>query len=386
MNKRNICVITGSRAEYGLLRNLCILINKDSELILQLIVTGSHLSTKHGLTIEEIKKDKFKINKKINILVSNGSRSSMIKSTGIALIKFSKAINDLNPSLIIILGDRYEILSAAISSYFLNIPIAHIHGGESTYGAIDEGIRHSITKMSWLHFASTENYKKRVIQLGENPKRVFNVGSLGVESIKSDRFISKKKIEALLKIKLNKNNLIVVYHPETIGNASPSKIFKEILNSLDKLNNTFLIFTTPNADPGSLVIRLMMKKYVKANSHKSKMFSSLGHNVFLSTLKVVDGIIGNSSSGIIEAPSLGSGTINIGDRQSGREMSKSIINCAPKMNEIDLAIKKLNSKKFINSLRNVKNPYANGKTSKKIIDRIKNINLPKNLNKIFYDL
>jgi len=386
MQKKNICVITGSRAEYGLLRNLCIAIKKDSKLNLQIIVTGAHLSEEHGLTIKEINNDKFKINKKIEILISSDTNSAMIKSTGIALINFADAIKELKPSLVVLLGDRYEILSAAIASYFLKIPIAHIHGGESTAGAIDEGIRHSITKMSWLHFVATENYKRRVIQLGEDPKRVFNVGSLGIEKINNCKLINKTKLENILDIKFKKKNLLLTFHPETLDHMNSSNSLKEILNSLAMLNDTLIIFTYPNADAGNIEIKKLIRKFLSNHPNNTRLFSSLGSLIFLSILKIVDGIIGNSSSGIIEAPSLNTGTINIGNRQQGRDMAESIINCKPMKNEIIKSLNLLFSKKYVNSLNSVINPYEKNYTIKKILNKVKNINLPKNLNKKFFNL
>tara|TARA_Y100000590_G_scaffold466739_1_gene643145 strand:- start:2309 stop:3469 length:1161 start_codon:yes stop_codon:yes gene_type:complete len=386
MFKKNLCIITGSRAEYGLLSRLCKLIKKDKRFNLQIIVTGSHLSKEHGNTINEIKKDNLKINKKIANLISSDRKTDMIKSTGIALIKFSKVIKKLNPYLVIVLGDRYEIFSATIASYFLNVPIAHIHGGELTYGAIDDAIRHSITKMSWFHFVATKNYKKRVIQLGENNKRVFNVGSLGVENIKKTKLITKKNIEKKLNIKFKDRNLLIAYHPETIDKNFSSNGFKEILKSLENLDYTFLIFTAPNADAGGLLIKKEIYKFVKKNPYKAIFFASLGSLNFLSLLNIVDGIIGNSSSGIIEAPSLQTGTINIGKRQNGRDMSSSIINCKPNKKSIEKSLKILFSDKYIRSLKSISNIYEKKDTSIKIFNKIKNTAIPKNLNKIFNDL
>ena len=386
MLKKNICIVTGSRAEYGLFKDLCSMINKDSKLNLQLIVTGAHLSKDHGMTINEINKDKFKINKKVKILTAKDTSISVINSIGVALKKLSNALKILKPSVVVILGDRYEIFAASIASYFLNIPILHIHGGEQTQGSIDEGLRHSITKMSWLHFVATANYRKRVIQLGEEPKRVFNVGSLGVEALHTIKLFSKKELEKLLNVKFNKKNLLVTYHPETISRILQSKFFNEILKSLNKLKDTLLIFTAPNADPGYKEINKLINKFVKSNPQKSIKFFSLGQKLFLSTLNIVDGIVGNSSSGIIEAPSLKTGTINIGERQKGRDMASSIINCKPLTKDIDYAIKLIFSKKFLNSIKYVKNPYDKKYTSFKIYNKIKKLEFPIKTNKKFYDI
>lgn len=386
MTKKKLCVITGSRAEYGLLRRLCKLIQKDKFFDLQIIVAGTHLSKEHGKTIQEINSDKIKINKKIPNVIFSNKRTDMIKSTGIALIKFSDALKKLNPNIVIVLGDRFEILSATIAAYFLRIPICHIHGGELTYGSIDDGIRHSITKMSWIHFVATETYRKRVKQLGENPKRIFNVGSLGVENIKKLNFLKKNDLENSLNIKFKKKNILIAYHSETLDSQLSYNGIIEILKSLKNLKNTLIIFTAPNADAGGVEIKKHIKKYITKNSSNTKFFNSLGTLNFLSLLKIVDGIIGNSSSGIIEAPSLKTGTINIGFRQGGRETNKSIINCKPYKKEIDKALKLLFSKKFVKSLKSVKNVYERKDSSINILKKLKNVKVPKNLNKVFYDL
>ena len=273
-----------------------------------------------------------------------------------------------------------------IASYFLNIPIAHIHGGESTHASIDEGIRHSITKMSWLHFVATNKYKKRIIQLGENPSKVHNVGSLGVENIKKITLIKKNKLEKLLNIKLNKKNLLITYHPETLNKIKSIDSIREILKSLENLQNTFLIFTAPNADSGNYAIKKEIKKFVKKNINKSAFFDSLGTTNYLSLLKLVNGIVGNSSSGIIEAPSLKVGTINIGDRQKGREMSNSIINCKPIKKEVDKALKLLFSQKFNTKLKKSFNKYEKNDTSISILQKISKNKIPENLYKVFKDI
>tara|TARA_Y100001970_G_scaffold2704_1_gene3161 strand:+ start:13434 stop:14588 length:1155 start_codon:yes stop_codon:yes gene_type:complete len=383
---KNICVITGSRAEYGLLSNLMRSIEKSSKLNLQVVVTGMHLSPEFGLTYREIEKDGFIIDKKIDIKISNDSPSEITKSTGVGMIGFADAFAELMPELVILLGDRYEIMAAAFSAFVARIPIGHIHGGESTQGAIDEAIRHSITKMSYWHFVATDEYKNRVIQLGENPSRVYNVGGLGVDSIKKSNLISKKELTNKMGIKFDKKNLLITYHPVTLEDGTSQKNFKSLINTLNELKDTYLIFTLPNSDSDSRVIKIMIKDFVAKNRDRSISFSSMGNLNYLSLLQFVDGVVGNSSSGLLEAPTFKIGTINIGDRQTGRIKADSVIDCKPNQNSVSNAIKKLYSNRFQNKLKTVDNPYGAGKATEKIMAILNKEILPNELKKEFYDL
>lgn len=383
--KRKVCVVTGTRAEYGLLYWLIKGIQEDSELELQLIVTGMHLSPEFGLTYKEIEKD-FVINKKIEMILSSDTPVGISKSMGLAQISFSEAYAELNPNLVLVLGDRYEIFSAASSAMISNIPIAHLHGGETTEGAFDESIRHCITKMSHIHFAATEEYKNRIIQLGENPSRVFNIGALGIENIKKLNLLSKKEFEASILFKLNKKNILVTFHPVTLENNSTEKQFNEILMALDSLTETNIIFTKANSDTNGRIINKMINKYVNNHLDKAIVFASLGQLRYLSALQYIDIVIGNSSSGLIEVPSFKKVSINIGDRQKGRIKAKSVIDCRPIKNDILEAIKISLKKNFQLELKNVKNPYDRGNSSNKIINVLKQINLDNLLQKSFYDL
>ena len=383
---KHICVITGSRAEYGLLYGLMKEIQATPEFKLQVIVTGMHLSSEFGLTYLDIEKDGFIINRKVEMLLSSDSSSAISKSTGLGMIGFADAFNSLNPDLLIVLGDRFEIMAASIAAMFAKIPIAHIHGGETTQGAYDEAIRHSVTKMSWWHFVATEEYKNRVIQLGESPKRVFNVGGLGVESIRNTELLSKKKLMANTGIKFSNRNLLVTYHPVTLEKKTSQKSFQSLLDVLADLKSVYLIFTMPNADSDGRIIKKMINKFVENHIENSISFISMGSINYLSTLQFVDGVIGNSSSGLLEAPSFKIGTINIGDRQGGRLQAKSVINCNPDKKSINLAIKKLYSINFQKILNKVENPYGDGHTIEKIINVLKKEALPKNIKKIFFDL
>ncbi len=383
--KKKICVITGTRAEYGLLYLLMKEIASDNDLELQIIATGMHLSNEFGLTYKEIEKD-FKINKKIEILLSSDSEIAISKSMGLAQISFAEAYSELKPDLIVVLGDRYEIFSAVSSAMVSKIPISHIHGGELSFGAFDEAIRHSITKMSHLHFTATDEYRKRVIQLGENPNNVFNVGALGVENINKIKLLSKEDFEKSINFKLNKKNILVSFHPVTLENNSSKKQFQELLNALDELKETNIIFTKANSDTDGRIINKMIDDYVKDNNKKSVVFTSLGQLRYLSALKHVDILIGNSSSGIIEAPSFKIPTINLTDRQRGRIRAKSILDAKTNKDDIIKMIEKAYSKEFQDILKTVVNPYEKKDSSKKMLEIIKKTNLDNILKKEFYDV
>ena len=386
MKKRKICVVTGTRAEYGLLRWLMDGINKSIKLELQIIVTGMHLSPEFGLTYIEIENDGFKINRKVEMLLSSDTPSAISKSTGLGLFGMADAYEDLNPDIVVVLGDRFEILAASLAALFAAIPIAHIHGGETTVGAFDEAIRHSITKMAWWHFVAANEYEKRVIQLGEDPKRIFNVGGLGVDAIKQTKLLSKKDLMYKTGIKFGQKNLVITYHPVTLEKQTSQKSFQALFDVLEDLKNMYLIFTMPNADADSRIIKQMIDEFVSIHKQRSISFISMGHINYLSTLQFVDGIVGNSSSGLLEAPTFKIGTINIGDRQKGRLKSDSIINCIPTKESIKDSIEKLYSHRFRESLYSAKNPYGEGDATGKIMDVLNNHVIPKTLKKEFYDL
>lgn len=385
MNKRKICVVTGTRAEYGLLYWLMKEIEADKELQLQLIVTGMHLSPEFGLTYKEIEKE-FKIDKKIEMLLSSDTSIGISKSMGLAQISFAEVYEELKPDIVVVLGDRYEIFSATSAAMIAKIPIAHLHGGETTEGAFDESIRHSITKMSHLHFTATEEYKNRVIQLGEHPNRVFNVGGMGIENIKRLKLLSKEEFEKSIDFKLNKKNILVTFHPVTLENSTAKEQFQELLDAIDELEETNIIFTKANSDTDGRVINQMIDEFVSKNSHKSIEFTSLGQLRYLSALQFVDAAVGNSSSGLLEAPSFKIATINIGDRQKGRLKAESVIDCHSNKISILGAFDKSYTSEFRNSLLNVKNPYGDGGASKKIVEKLKNIDFQNMLKKSFYDI
>lgn len=385
MTKRKICVVTGTRAEYGLLYWLIKEIKADKDLELQLIVTGMHLSPEFGSTYKEIEKE-FKIDKKVEMLLSSDTTIGISKSMGLAQISFAEAYDELKPDIVVVLGDRYEIFSVVSTAMISRIPVAHLHGGEVTEGLVDEAIRHSITKMSHLHFVATEEYKNRVIQLGENPNRVFNVGGMGIENIKRLKLLSCDEFEKSIDFKLNKKNILVTFHPVTLENSTSKEQFQQLLDVIDELEDTNIIFTKANSDTDGRVINKMIDEYVTKNSKKSVCFTSLGQLRYLSALQFVDAVVGNSSSGLAESPSFKIGTINIGDRQKGRIKASSVIDCEPNKKSIKQAFEKLYSKEFQKTLKTAINPYENGCASKKIIEVFKSIDLENILKKSFYDL
>ncbi|ECL1831025.1 GDP-N,N'-diacetylbacillosamine 2-epimerase (hydrolyzing) [Campylobacter jejuni] len=384
MSKRKICIVSATRAEWYLLRNLCHEIQNDKDLSLQIIATGAHLSHEFGLTYKEIEKE-FKITKKIPILLANDDKISLCKSMSLAFSAFSDAFEDLKPDMVVILGDRYEMLSVASVCLLMHIPLVHLCGGELTLGAIDDSIRHSISKMSHLHFVSHEIYKKRLLQLGEEEKRVFNIGSLASTIIKNMNFLNKKDLEKALEMKLDKELYLITYHPLTLNIKNTQKEIKILLKKLDTLKNSSLIFTKANADENGLLINEILQNYCQKNSHKAKLFDNLGSQKYLSLMKIAKAMIGNSSSGISESPFFKTPYINIGDRQKGRLRTQNIIDC--EINDLDQAFEKLESKEFKQNLKNFKNPYDNDKNPNKIIKTcLKNVNLDTILHKNFIDL
>lgn len=382
---RKVCVITGTRADYGLLRWVMQGIKDDCDLTLQAIATGMHLSPEFGLTYREIQKDGFQIDRKIEMLTSSDTAVGIAKSMGLGLIGFADALNELKPDLIVVLGDRFEIFAAVSAALVARIPVAHLHGGEVTEGAFDESLRHSITKMSHLHFVATEKYRQRVIQLGEQPERVFLVGGLGVDNIKRTKLLDRSELETSLGFKLTQKNLLVTFHPVTLENATAVEQMTELLAALAELKDTQLIFTLPNADTDGRVLIKMIEQFV-AKHLNAHAYTSLGQLGYLSCIAHVDGVVGNSSSGLLEVPSFNKGTINIGDRQRGRLQAVSVINSPPTRQSITAALIKLYSADFQAGLSKVRNPYGEGGASEKIVTTIKNYVIDNIAKKTFYDL
>jgi len=387
MKKRKICIVTGSRAEYGLLKPLMVKIKEDNNFILQTVVTGTHLSKDFGLTYKEITNDGFELDYKVDIDLTDDTPVGISRSMGLAMIGFGKAYEQLKPDMVVVLGDRFEIFSAVASAHVTRIPVVHLHGGEVTEGAFDDAFRHSITKMSYLHFVSTEECRKRVIQLGETPDRVFNVGAIGLDNIKDMKLLSRDELEKALKFKFNKCNLLVTYHPVTLENDTSQEQFQEILNAIDQLEDTNVVFTKTNADTNGRIINKMIDEYVEKERSKAIAFTSMGQLKYLSTMQFVDAVVGNSSSGIIEAPSFKIATVNIGDRQKGRIKATSVIDCEPTKDAIYNAIHKaMQHKGFRDTVDKIINPYGGGDTSNKIKNILNNFQVGQSLKKSFYDL
>lgn len=379
-----ICVFTGTRAEYGLLMPLMKEIQSDPSLTLQLLVSGTHLSAEFGSTYQEIEKEGFTLDKKVEIPLQDDSPQGVINAMGNGLIGYGDALSQLSPDIVVVLGDRYEAFAFAVAAMVLCIPIAHLHGGEATYGAMDEAMRHSITKMSHLHFTATESYRQRVIQLGEDPTRVFNVGAIGLDNINNMALLSREQLEKDLNLKWATRNLLVTFHPVTLERDHSVEPFNNLLSVLNDLENTQIIFTKANADSAGRRLNLMIDDYVAQNPHKALTFTSLGSLRYLSLMQYVDAVVGNSSSGLIETPSFKRGTINIGDRQAGRIKAASVIDCEPTVASIKQAFDQLFSADFQSSLTGVENPYGQGGTAPKIKHILKTYPLGDILKKRFY--
>jgi GDP/UDP-N,N'-diacetylbacillosamine 2-epimerase (hydrolysing) len=383
---RKICVVTGTRAEFGLLRWLMHEIQHEPELELQVLATGMHLSPEFGLTYREIEQAGFVINAKVEMLLSADTATAVTKSMGLGLISYADAYERLAPDLIVVLGDRFEIFAATAAALIAGIPVAHLHGGETTEGAFDEAIRHSITKMSHLHFVAAEEYRRRVIQLGEQPERVFLVGGLGIDAIKRIKLLDREALEESLGFKFGPRNLLITFHPVTLeGQISSGQQMAELLAALGELDDTHLLFTMPNADTGGRELAAMVKQFA-ATHPNVRVYTSLGQLRYLSCMKHVDAVVGNSSSGLAEAPSMGIATINIGDRQKGRLSASSVINCEPTQPSISRALSTVFEPSFRSTLTSTKNPYGTGGASEKIVKIIKNHALKNLLKKSFFNL
>lgn len=381
---KKIAVFTGTRAEYGLLYWLMKDIQSDSTLELQILVSGMHLSPEFGSTWQQIEKDGFRIDEKVEILLSSDSAVGVLKSMGLGLIGYADALSRMQPEMLVILGDRYEAFVAAQAAMFLRIPVFHLHGGEITEGAYDDAIRHALTKLSYLHGTSTEEYRNRVIQLGEEPERVFNVGALGLEHIKRTAMLSREALSHSLAFDLHKPFFLVTYHPVTLADEPPEASFKALLNALDEFASYNVILTYPNSDDGGRKIIPLLEEYATRNRDRVFAIASLGQLRYMSALGHCSMVIGNSSSGIIEAPSFDVPTVNIGSRQKGRLAADSVINCQPTQQDIVRAITDaLHTSEALHATP-VENPYGQGDSSKKIIAAIKSLNFQPM--KKFYDL
>ncbi|HSP16252.1 MAG TPA: UDP-N-acetylglucosamine 2-epimerase [Thermoanaerobaculia bacterium] len=366
---RRICIVTGSRAEYGRLRRLVALLNDDDRTEVRLVVTGSHLAPEFGLTVREIEDEMVRIDERVEIVLDSNSGLGMAKSLGLATMGLAEAFERQQPEIVLVFGDRYEMLGAASAALALRLPIAHIAGGQLTEGAMDDAIRHAITKLSHLHFASIESDRRRILQLGEAPERVFTVGSTGVDAIVHQQRLSRREVEERLGITLGERNLLVTFHPETLSPLPPERQIQELLTALARLDDDIkLIFTMANVDAGGRALNAAVAAFVGSRPGKTAFVASLGQEAYLSALALVQGVVGNSSSGIIEAPSFGIGTVNIGDRQKGRLRAASIVDCPLEAAAIGTAIDHLLSPVFRASLKGLRNPFGDGNSSERIRD------------------
>lgn len=385
--KPTIVVLTATRAEYGLLSPIIHKLIDCNEFEVKVVVTGAHLSPEFGLTVNEIVEDGVNIDKKIEILLSSDTPVSISKSMGLAMISFAEYFEDAQPNALLVLGDRYETLAVCCAAMNARIPIVHLYGGETTEGAVDEAIRHSITKMSYLHLTSTEDYRKRVIQLGEDPSRVYTVGSIGIENALTRQLMTKEELADNLQFDLSKPYAVVTFHPTTLEGGQAGNQFEEVLKAFDCHSEMQFIFTKANADANGRIVNKMIDEYV-SNHSNTMAVDSLGVLRYLSAIKYADMVIGNSSSGIVEVPSFRVPTINIGDRQKGRIQAESVINCEAACEQILAAIELAKTEAFVKEKCDGVNPYGDGKTSEKVVECIiKNIkDTQVNLKKKFYDV
>jgi UDP-N-acetylglucosamine 2-epimerase (non-hydrolysing)/GDP/UDP-N,N'-diacetylbacillosamine 2-epimerase (hydrolysing) len=385
MATREICFVTGARAEYGLLQWVLHEIKEDPDLELQIIATGMHLSPEFGHTYQAIEEDGFEIDEKVEMLLSSDTSVGVAKSMGLGTVGIADAFDRLNPDIALIPCDRYEALAAAQAALVAQIPIAHVYGGETTVGAFDEAIRHSITKMALLHYVTAEPHRKRVIQLGEAPSRVKNFGAPQLDHLNRLDLLDRREFESSIEFELGDPTFLITYHPTTLEEAPVEEEVLELLEALDQFPNARLIFTKSNADTGGQIINKMIEDYAEEKSERAQVYSSLGQRRYLSALHHVDVVVGNSSSGLIEAPAIPVPTVNIGDRQKGRLRARSVIDCHPEAENISNAIEKALSSEFQGTLEDVTSPYGDGRAAPRICQDLKEASIG-SLAKSFYDL
>lgn len=381
---RKICVVTGTRAEYGLLHRLLLILKNDPQIELQLVVTGSHLSPSHGMTVNEIENDGFVPVAKLSVDLSDDSKLATVKAMADVTSQIAETLSSLEPDVVVLLGDRYEILATAQAALILDIPVAHIHGGEITSGAFDDNIRHAITKMSSMHFVAAEDYARRVVQLGEQPSSVFNVGSLGVENALASKLLNKSDLSKALNVELESPILLVTYHPTTRSTMSVTEEIDQVLSALENFSYCTIVFTGVNADPGNAEVSTRIAKFVQRDTRLRSLHASLGQHKYLSLLNLCDAVIGNSSSGIIEAPAFGKPTVNIGNRQDGRLRASSIIDVGVAKQEMQTAIETALSPTWRERCAKTVSSYKSSNTAQLIADTLKNAEL--NLHKTFFDI
>jgi len=383
---RRICIYTSTRAEWGLLKGVAELIRLSDDLELQLLVSGSHLSERYGMTVHEIEAGGFEVDAKMDILQFDDSPLGICRSMGLAMGGYGEALQQVNPDLLVVLGDRYESFCVAAAAQILRIPIAHIHGGETTEGAVDEAFRHSITKMAHLHFPCCEEYRRRIIQLGENPERVFNVGALGVENIRQVQLMERDELAQSTGFNLNRPFFLVTFHPVTLEKATAGGQFDQLLRALEQFPNHGIIFTKANSDTDGGIVNDKIEAHAAQHPERCLAVASLGLQRYLSAMNLCDAVIGNSSSGILEAPAFQMPTVNIGDRQKGRIRTPNIIDCDPDSALIGEAIQQALDSGFRESLQGMIHPCEQENTAEQIVEKLQEAKLDGLLKKTFYDM
>lgn len=386
MAPRRVAVVTGTRADYGLLYWLIHDLHQSSDFELQLLVTGMHLMPRFGHTVEVIEQDGFPIAAKVDLALNSDAPDAVARAIGTGTAEFADVLATLSPDWVVILGDRFEALAAAIAAYTQRIPIVHLHGGEITEGALDDGYRHAITKLAALHLTAAEPYRRRVVQMGESPERTFVVGAPGLEHLVRTPLMSRTELERALELTLGEASFLVTFHPATLEEGDPAEQCRELLAALDAFPRARVIFTLPNADPGGRAIISVLEDYVQLHPDRCRLFPSLGQQRYLSLLHCVSAVVGNSSSGLIEAPSAGCATVNIGDRQRGRLRAASVIDCAPRRHEIEAALRRVLDPDFRAGLSGVRNPYGDGRVAARILHILRHTNPSAVVRKSFYDL
>ncbi len=384
--KRKICIVTSTRADWGLLSGIAKALNERPDVTLQIIATNMHLAEKFGSTWKEIERDGLNIDRKVPMNLETDTPQGTITAMSNCMTGMAKAFEELQPELLLILGDRYEMLAVASTALIYRIPVAHMHGGEVTQGAFDESIRHSITKMSHLHFTSTEEARNRVIQLGENPEHVFNTGAIGVYNINHTDFLTRKELEDNLGTTIPENSVFVTFHPSTLDKISPAEQCKNLLHALEQYPQIKVLFSYPNNDPNGNIIIDLIEDFVCRHPDRSVVFPSLGARRYLSVLRCVAAVIGNSSSGILEVPSMHIPTLNIGIRQQGRQRADSIIDCGVSPEDISSGLKRVLSQEERIRAKNIQNPYEQPDTLHKIVEIVATFPLDNIIQKPFYDI
>ena len=382
--RRRICVVTGTRADYGLLHPLMKAIAGDASLELQVVATGAHLSAEFGLTYREIEEDGIRIDEKVDMQLASDTPVGIARSIGVGVIGIAEALDRLKPQIVVLLGDRFEALAAAQAALVARIPVAHIHGGESSEGAYDESIRHAITKIAQWHFVAASPYRSRVIQLGESPDRVYEFGAPGLDRLREIKWLERDALEASLGLRLGTPLFAVTYHPATLGDLEPVAALDELLAALDAYPQATVVFTYPNADGGGRALIARLRAWIEANSARAAGFASLGQPRYLSLMRESDVVLGNSSSALIEAPALRKAAVNVGDRQAGRLRASSVIDAPEERSAIRAALARALSPEFRSALPQTTSPYGSGNASARIRDTLRTV--PLGTRKVFFDI